>query len=650
MAGTASISGIISGLDTASILDKLKTAASAPITRLQNQQTQIKNKLTAWQNVNTRLLAFKEQTSALALNTAFSGKTVTSSNEAILTATASASAGAGDYSFTVESLAKTHKITSQGYALDSALVGAGTVDITIGDGATVSIGTGADTTLADLRDKINHADAGVSAFIVNTGAGTTPYQLVVTSKTSGTKGAITLATNLGGGAAPTFTDVQAAADATIGLGNGLTVTRSSNTVSDIFPGLTLNLLSAKPGETVTVGVNYDSSGVKQKIQDFVSKYNDLVDYLQTQWSYDSDTEATGTLFGEYTLFEIQSRLSSQLTSGVAGIPSSDYSALSQAGIRMGTDGKLVLTESDLEQALSDNPDGVMRLFSRYATPDNAAVSFVSGTSDTQASGAAGYAVSVTRLATQARVTAGVAQSGALAQDETLTINNVAIRLTAGMTQDQVLAEINSKNAQTKVSATATDVNGSGSGQYLTLTSINYGSTVHIKAISGLSNGSGANSGLGSTQVTEANSGGEAGTGTGAAGIDIAGQINGEDAQGSGQILKAITGNAKGLWLNIKATVTGDYGKVVYTQGVAAELDQQLSFLTNGDNGSISLEEKSAQSKIDDLADSITRMQDTVQREQDRMEAEFNAMESALSTLKTQGDYLSNQLTALSKSS
>jgi flagellar hook-associated protein 2 len=646
MAGTSTISGLVSGLDTAGILAQLKEAASAPITRLQNQQAAAKAKLSAWQDINTRLLAFKTEASSLAFFSNFADKTASSSNEDMVTVSASSSASAGDYSFTVDSLAKTHKINSQGYALDTDLVGTGTVDIAIGDGSAVSITVEEGTTLAGLRDKINRADAGVAAFIVNTGAGDTPYQLVITSKSSGTAGAIDITSTLTGGVTPTFTDLQAAADATISLGNGLTVTRSSNTINDIFPGLTLNLHSADVNETVTVSVSHDTAGVKEKIVSLVDKYNDLVGYLQEQWKYDSDTEETGTLFGEYTLFEIQANLASRFSSSVAGL-SSDLSVLSQIGIRMGTDGKLALTESDLEEALVDNPDGVMKLFSRYGTASNSNVGFISGTSDTQPSGPAGYAIAVTQAATHTRLTAGIAQSDILAEDETLTINDIEIQLTAGMTQAQVITAINSKSSQTKVTAAATDINGAGSGQYLTLATTGYGSHVHIETVSSRSNAATISTGFGNTTITEANAAGEAGTGTGAAGLDIAGTINGEAAEGSGQMLKSTAGDSKGLWVKVNAVAPGDYGTLVFTRGVAAALDEQLSFLTDDDNGAIHIEEDSLQAKIDDLDASIKRMQATVDREQARLEAQFVALETSLSTLKSQGTYLESQLAALS---
>jgi len=483
------------------------------------------------------------------------------------------------------------------------------------------------------------------AFIVNTGSGDTPHRLVITSKTSGTDGAITVTPSLTGGTAPTFTDLQAAADAVIDLGGGLTITRSSNTINDVFPGVTLNLHQADPETTVTISISPDTAGVKEKIVGLVDKYNELMDFLEEQFKYDADTEETGLLFGEYTLFEIQSKLASTLSTSITGLDS-DLSVLSQIGIRLGSDGKLALTESELDEALADNPDGVMQLFARYGTASNANVAFVSGSSDTQPSGPAGYAINVTQVATHTRLTAGIAQTDILAEDETLTINDVTIQLTAGMTQAQVITALNSKSSETRVTAAATDINGAGSGQYLTLTTTGYGSHVHIEAVSSRSNGGTVSTGYGTTAVTEAEAAGEAGTGTGAAGLDIAGTINGEAAEGNGQILKSTEGDAEGLWVSINATAVGDYGTIVFTRGVAAALDEQLGFLTDKESGTIHIETESLEERITDLEESIARMQDTIDRAQARLEAQFVALETALATLKTQGSYLESQLASL----
>jgi flagellar hook-associated protein 2 len=644
MSGTAYISGVISGLDTDEILSKLEALAKAPVLRLEAQKATLSAQLSAWQTVNSRLLALKEKAAALAAYTGFSAMTAASSNESLVKATASGNPVPGSYSFIVQSLAAAHRVGSQGFANDTSLVGSGTVTITAGTDAPVEIQV-EDLTLAGLRDAINHSDAAVDAFIVSDGSAGTPYRLVVTSERTGTAGAMTIEVNLSGGTAPAFSDLQAAADAVISMGGDLTITRGSNVITDLIPGVTLELLGANPSSSVTVSAVSDTASIKQLVADFVTRYNDLISYIETQWNYDSETNQGGTLFGALTLHQIQSDLVSRISNPVSGL-SSGLSLLSQVGITLGTNGRLSLNEATLETALKDNLEGVMKLFSRYGEASNADVVFVSATSDTKPSGETGYAVEITQAAAQARVTGGAAQSDPLAADEVLTINGVNISLTTGMTQAEVISAINAKSAQTGVTASATGADGSGSGQYLTLKSVGYGSNTEVTAISDQSNGGAGSSGIGNVLVSESDPGGESSTGTGAAGQDVAGTINGEAAEGSGQVLVSTAGDAEGLRLLIRAAAAGSYGTVDYTEGAGAKVDGLLAFLTEEENGSVKVSQKTLEERIEDLDENITKMNETVAREQERLRRQFNAMEQALATLQSQSTFLSSQLSQI----
>ena len=643
MSGTASISGIVSGLKTDEILEKLQTLAKLPIARLNMRKATYAAKLSAWQSINSRLLSLKEKAGALASHTVFSAVKATSSNESLVKATVAGSVPAGEYSFTVNTLATAHKVISQGYANETTLVGSGTFSIATGIGAAVDIQTDG-MTLADLRDSINKGNTGVTAFIMNDGTAA-PCRLVLASKATGTAGQITTTANLAGGTSPTFTDLKVASDASISLGDGVTVTRSSNTITGVIPGLTLDLQNADPNQTVNVTVTADTESIKQKVRDFVSQYNDIVGFLGSQWKFDSKTEESGLLIGDFSVARIQDELAEAIGNPVVGL-SSSMSLLSQAGVRLGNDGKLKLDETVLDKALKDDYTGVTKLFSRYGETTNTAVRFIGATGDTKASGVGGYAVEITQIAAQSRITAGSAQSGALAADETLTINGVAITLQAGMTQDQIIAKINSSNA--KVLASMTGADGTGSGTYLTLTSTAYGSNAKITAISSQSNGTTGSTGLGNVVVTESAPAGEGNAGTGAKGTDVAGTINGEAATGAGQMLTGSTGDSKGLSLLIRATTVGALGTVSYTEGISANLNDTLAFLTESDKSLVKSTQTSLQETIDEISESITATERSVLREQDRLQAQFNAMETALARLQSQGSYIASQVGTLSK--
>jgi len=643
MPGTSYIGGLISGLDMDSILSKLMELSRAPINRLQEKQLALETKLTAWQTANTRLLALKTQALSLSAPSAFGSFKVTSSDEDAVAATASGSALNGIYAFTVEQLAAAHEMASQGYAdYDTTSVGAGTITITAGSGDPVVLDV-QNLTLAQLRDAINNAHAGVRANIINDGSAT-PYRLLLTSDTMGADGAMTVQVNLAGGAAPTFTEIQSARDAQIKVGEGvnaITITSSSNTVTDAIPGLTLYLHHADPAQTINLTVARDTDAVTAAINSFVQQYNALTDFINQQSDYDAKTEKTGTLFGEYALQQIQGDLRAIISNSIAGFGDS-YNLLSQIGIRTNADDKLEVDSTKLAQALANDPEAVMRLFARCGESTDPRVTFVHATGDAKPSGTVGYAVEITQAATRSRVTAGVGQSTALAADETLTINGIVIQLTAGMTQQQVLDAINARTTDTGIRALATAADGTGTGSYLTLHRVAYGNAT-IAAVSTVSNAGGAASGIGTVQVTEANPQGEAGSGTGALGLDVAGTIGGEAAEGSGQMLTASAGDPKGLSIMVAADAPGSYGAIVFSNGAAGALDARLAYLTESDYSPIETARHSAQDGIDDIKDQIQRMEDLVARQQERIRQQFQAMEEMLGRLQTQSQFLSQQL-------
>lgn len=653
MAGTASISGLISGLKTDDIISQLMELERMPITRLQIRQTALQAKLIAWQDANTRILAVKIKADVLTLNSTFEAKSVTSSDETILKCSASFVAQNGIYNLTVNSLSRAHQMKSDGYASTTSAIGTGTVTISTGSGAPVEIVIDeTNGTLTGLRDAINKAGAGMTAAIVNDGSDTVPYRLLITSNTSGTAGAITLQSNLTGETVPSFATMQEAQNAVITLGEGegaITVTKSTNNITDLIPGITLDLQRADAGKSVTVTVQNDTSTLKEAIVEFVEQYNNLIEFMNEQFKYDITTNSGGTLFADPNLQLVHSEIASKMFLPVNGFGQS-LTVLSQIGITSTTkDGKLTLDQGELDKALANNLGQMKRLFAATGEATSGSVSYVSSTDLTKASGINGYAVEITNVATQARLTAGVAQTEALAQDEQITVNGKIIQLTAGMTAEQVTARINEYSSQTGVTASRTDAFGQGSGDYLTFTSAQYGSGRSISVISSASNGGAASSGVGNVLVTESDAGGEAGTGTGTAGQDVAGTINGESATGKGQILTGNDGNANtaGLKLRITATSAGSYGTVHFTQGVASVLSHYLDQITRLGSGIVKSAEDNIQSQIRAFDADIASYEDRLVAKQERLIRQFAAMESALSRLQSQSSFLTSQLAQIS---
>ncbi len=188
------------------------------------------------------------------------------------------------------------------------------------------------------------------------------------------------------------------------------------------------------------------------------------------------------------------------------------------------------------------------------TTDND-VTFLRATADTSPGS---YAVEITTAAEAANVTAGTASTGALTQDETLTVNGVGITLNAGLTQTQVIDRINEFSGQTGVIA---EDDPAAAGQ-TRLRSSDYGSSTSIQVVSNVA-ASGTSSGFGTAQLTDV-------------GVDVAGTIGGNAALGSGAVLTGTEGLSAGTKVSLGANAA-DFASTV---GGAGDEDQGSVTVTN----------------------------------------------------------------------
>jgi flagellar hook-associated protein 2 len=655
MQGTISIGGLTSGLQVEDIIQKLGQAERQPILRYQEQQTTLRSQLKAFQEANTRLAAIRDAAGQLADRTFFENRTVTTSKTDVLTAAVEVGAVPGEYQVSVEAIARAHQTMSQSYGSLDAAVSQGTLQISSGGVTTTVTVDASNNTLSGLRDAINSANGSVRAAIIQDGDSS--YRLLVSAKETGTAHAITLTNSLaptgGDSVRPAFTDLQAAQDAQVKLGSGanaITIVRGTNAVRDLIPGVTLNLAAEQPGTPITVTVGQDKSRIQDAVQKLVDQYNNAVDYLNQQFSFNSDKKEGGALLGDFTLKNAQNDVSRVFAGVVAGL-GSDLHSLGDVGITFTDNGKLTFNASQFQEKMTSDPTAVMNVFALTGQSTNAGISLVSAGTKTAVNGSS-FAVDVTQAARQARITAGTAQSGPLDADETLTLNGKAIALTAGMTQSQVLAAINAKSAETGVVGSATGADGTGTGSFLTFKSLGYGSAGSISVVSSRSSGAGATSGAGNVAATVASPGGETGGGSGEAGLDVAGTINGEPATGKGRLLSGNEGNATtdGLQLHVTLTASalqsGTDGTLQLFDGLANAAQRTLDSLLDSKTGSIQGQEDNLQSRIDYIQKIIDEREEAAQRREDALREQFNAMEVSLTEFQNQSSYLSSQLRSL----
>jgi len=150
--------------------------------------------------------------------------------------------------------------------------------------------------------------------------------------------------------------------------------RTSNTVSDLINGMTLNLFAAEGGTTIKIDVEQNLNDVKNQIATFVDAYNKLIEFMNIQTTVDpitgKPTKDTGILFGSRVISDVTGRLGLSLSQSVSGVNSS-FAALGNIGIKFVDNNRisnqdlrntLEIDEQKLDQAILNNGEDVRKLF------------------------------------------------------------------------------------------------------------------------------------------------------------------------------------------------------------------------------------------------------------------------------------------------
>ncbi|ATX82959.1 Flagellar capping protein FliD [Mariprofundus ferrinatatus] len=478
MVSSSSISGLSSGIDSANIVDQLMKIEGRKVTLLQDKQADelIKQRLisqldSSLSSLRSKFLELANQANFLVNQSTLGSNTATSA-DSLLTVTPSSSAAAGSHTIKVNQLAAAEKLGSSsavkdstGTAITSDTAGlgytAGTFTIQGKSASAKTINVASTDSLRDIRDKINQLNTGsdatgVSASILKVGA--SDFRLILAADDTGlTNGVVNLAgtdldaagglANLQLGAAAQGNarqTLQAAADASIDVDN-LTISRESNSISDALAGYTLDLKSADPATTITVNTSVDTAAVKGKVQAVVDSYNEVMDFINTQMTFNPDTKTSGPLANESLLRQVKSQLAGSLLSTVSGL-ASDRNSLAMIGVEPDSKGHLGINSSRLDNLLSTDPNSVRDLFAASGTSNNSALEFLTYGANTVAGS---YAVNITAAALQATVTGTTDLSGGLAGAEQVTITDgsarqAVVNLTNGQSLSSIVSALNAE--------------------------------------------------------------------------------------------------------------------------------------------------------------------------------------------------------------
>ena len=401
-----------SGLNITQIVDSLVAAENDPqAAKIQSKIDSRTTSISAIGEIKSALSILSTSLGTLTGNTSLSVNSTSGSLNA--TVTDPAKAVAINSTITITNLAKGQTLAFEDYSSNVSLVGAGSLSLERGDWssgsfvasptvAAKSLTVSTTDTLESLKDKINALNYGVVASVLGAGDGT--YTLVMKSG-DGNKNAlrVTATESPSGSGLATIDNSStnsskqkvAGTDAAI-IVDGISLTRSSNTVTDLFSGYQVNLL----GSTVVSGTDtpailtgsVDITSATTNLQSFVTAVNNAKTLFNEKTFRGSSSQGAGDLSDDPVIKNVQSQLKSLTSTALSGFGANGV-YLSNLGVRTERDGLLSLNTTVLKNELKTNPSSLDAIFNSMYSASSSLLSVSGGSSSSPKSGA--YAFSMT---------------------------------------------------------------------------------------------------------------------------------------------------------------------------------------------------------------------------------------------------------------
>ena len=667
--------GAGSGIDTGGLVKQLvEIERAAPQARIDKKKELTESQISDFGLIKSALSTLQTAATALTDKEGLFSKTASfTESNALIPSDLGTDVEPGTYNFQVTNVAQSQSLSSVTFSNILDPVGEGTLTFRIGDwdagltAFTEDLDTSSvdividssNNTLKGMRDAINDADFGVQASIVNDG---TNFRLLITAD-SGESRQLAIDVAEAGGS-PTDDDAsdlsrfafndsnlpdsqrltqnQAGEDAAFTI-NGLAITRPSNTVDDVVDGLTVDILQDSAGETITVTVSEDKTFAEQNVRDFVEAYNTFLEEVESAFGTDEETGEKGSLANDALAKSVLSRMRTVISSAIPGLSASNFSTLTNVGIRTELDGTLTISEPDFEAAFANNFEDVQKLFA----PNTASTaSDITVNSFGKQTVPGSYDVNITTNPVQGgyagqTIDAGVAfpfNTDGKTYTFEVSVNGVdsaEITLPTGAgvtynTGNELAAAIQSLiNADTTLSAGGAAVTVNFDTDHFDITSTKYGtsSVVNISAAS---------------EDFETDLGLIMANGT--SGINVAGTVGGVVGFGLGNVLlPALGSDAEGLTLLVGENATSATAE--YSRGFAGELESLLSeFLES--TGLLTNRERTLEDRLSSFDSDQEQLDRKIGIYEERLIQQFIAMENILNGLSSTGSFLENLIDTL----
>ncbi|PLR20136.1 flagellar hook protein [Caulobacter zeae] len=381
---TTYLTGTISGLDTDSLIEAAVAQKTARADTIDAKVTANETKIASYQSLQTLLQAISDSMTALAGTTYSSVTTTTNAfdeKSAYLTASdgtdatsviavdADSDAVAASYEITVTQLAKAMKAASTAQASGTALGLSGVMSVGVDGGTAAEITVTSTMTVSDIAAAINAktSTTGVTATLITSSTGTRlvmstsdTNQQISLSSVSGDDIGQSLGLTDSSGA---FANVLQAAQPSIVTIDGVEIESDGNELTDVIPGLSISLLQATSGQTITLDIEANYDDIKTAITDFIDAYNALRAFVVTNQTVGSGGVVAddAVLFADGILRDVNRQLNA-LLGGKSG-SDDELTDLSALGITLNSANQLELSdETSLDNLLLTDLSSVAAFF------------------------------------------------------------------------------------------------------------------------------------------------------------------------------------------------------------------------------------------------------------------------------------------------
>lgn len=362
------ISGMASGLPP-NIVEQLMDAERIPVKNMEQTKAKNEDKLKLVTDLESKVNDIVKNLSELTNTKGFSDKKLTSGDPNIADGTLDPNfAVPGDYSLEVMQLAQKPSALSNGFPdKDKAQMGIGYIKFQTAEGTKEVYINGANSTLSGVVDQINAANVGLRASIVEDRKdAANPYRLLVAGLATGNDNQIEFPKiyMLDGDQDMYFEESRPAQNAKIKV-DGFEIELPENKVTDLFPGVTLDLRQAAPGRQIRINVKENYEAISGKIKNFVDAYNAVLGFIQTQHKLTaqngSKTPTMGPLGGDGLLRTVESSLRSVIMNPMYA-NESPIRLINELGIEFNRNGTLDFKKDKFDKVLQSNPQGVAEFF------------------------------------------------------------------------------------------------------------------------------------------------------------------------------------------------------------------------------------------------------------------------------------------------